>query len=78
MTTIALGSICGSPGATRLAIGLAAAWPEPRRRILVEADADGGPDRDVRLRELAGVQGGTDVHLARAERGLGNEHRRVD
>jgi MinD-like ATPase involved in chromosome partitioning or flagellar assembly len=43
MTLIAIGSIAGSPGATRLAIGLAAAWPEPdRRRVVLEADPDGG------------------------------------
>ena len=43
MTLIALGSVAGSPGVTRLAIGLAAAWPDPdRRRVVVEADPDGG------------------------------------
>jgi len=43
MTLITIGSIAGSPGATRLAIGLAAAWPEPdRRRVVLEADPDGG------------------------------------
>jgi Mrp family chromosome partitioning ATPase len=43
MTLITVGSIAGSPGVTRLAIGLAAAWPEPdRRRVLLEADPDGG------------------------------------
>ncbi len=43
MTLITIGSIAGSPGVTRLAIGLAAAWPEPeRRRVLLEADPDGG------------------------------------
>jgi hypothetical protein len=43
MTLIALGSIAGSPGVTRLAIGLAAAWPDPdRRRVVLEADPDGG------------------------------------
>lgn len=42
MTLIALGSVAGSPGVTRLAIGLAAAWPGPRRRVLVEADEAGG------------------------------------
>jgi MinD-like ATPase involved in chromosome partitioning or flagellar assembly len=31
----------GAPGATTTAIGLAAAWPAPRR-LLVEADLDGG------------------------------------
>jgi hypothetical protein len=43
MTLITLGSVAGSPGVTRLAIGLTAAWPEPdRRRVLLEADPDGG------------------------------------
>ena len=43
MTLIALGSIAGSPGVTRLAIGLAASWPDPdRTRIVLEADPDGG------------------------------------
>jgi hypothetical protein len=43
MTLITLGSVTGSPGVTRLAIGLSAAWPEPdRRRVLLEADPDGG------------------------------------
>jgi MinD-like ATPase involved in chromosome partitioning or flagellar assembly len=43
MTLIALGSIAGSPGVTRLAIGLAASWPESdRRRVVLETDPDGG------------------------------------
>ena len=43
MTLITLGSVAGSPGVTRLALGLAAAWPEPdRRRVVLEADPDGG------------------------------------
>jgi hypothetical protein len=43
MCVITLGSVSGSPGVTRLAIGLAASWPEPdRTRVLVAADADGG------------------------------------
>jgi MinD-like ATPase involved in chromosome partitioning or flagellar assembly len=42
VTTVVIGSICGSPGATRLAIGLAAAWPGEGRRTLIEADPDGG------------------------------------
>jgi hypothetical protein len=43
VTVITLGSVAGSPGVTRLAIGLAASWPEPdRRRVLLEADPDGG------------------------------------
>src|SRR5262249_22091986 len=42
MTVVAVGSITGSPGATRFVLGLAAAWPDERRRVVVEADADGG------------------------------------
>ena len=43
MTVLAVGSVAGSPGATSVAVGLAAAWPEPAtRRVLVEADPDGG------------------------------------
>jgi hypothetical protein len=43
VTLITLGSVAGSPGVTRLAIGLAASWPAPdRRRVLLEADPDGG------------------------------------
>jgi MinD-like ATPase involved in chromosome partitioning or flagellar assembly len=43
MTLIAIGSVAGAPGVTTLAIGLAAAWPEPdTRRVVVEADPDGG------------------------------------
>jgi MinD-like ATPase involved in chromosome partitioning or flagellar assembly len=43
MTIIAVGSVTGSPGVTRFVLGLAAAWSDPtRRRVVVEADADGG------------------------------------
>jgi hypothetical protein len=43
MTVVVVGSVAGSPGATSLALGLAAAWPDPEpRRIVVEADPDGG------------------------------------
>ena len=43
MTLVVVGSVAGSPGATSLAIGLAATWPDPgRRRVVVEADPDGG------------------------------------
>ena len=43
MTVVAVGSVTGSPGATSLVLGLAAAWPDPdRRRVVVEADPDGG------------------------------------
>ena len=40
MAVIALGSVAGSPGVTRLTIGLAGAWPDQRRRIVVEADPE--------------------------------------
>lgn len=43
MTITVVASVAGSPGATRLALGLAAAWPiRAHRRVLVEADPDGG------------------------------------
>jgi MinD-like ATPase involved in chromosome partitioning or flagellar assembly len=43
MTLVVVASVAGSPGATRLTLGLAAAWPDhARRRIVVEADPDGG------------------------------------
>ncbi len=43
MTVIIVATVTGSPGATRLALGLAAAWPVgAQRRVLVEADPDGG------------------------------------
>lgn len=44
MTIWAVGSLRGSPGATTLAMGLAAAWPAAtgRSRVVLEADPDGG------------------------------------
>jgi hypothetical protein len=43
MTVVAVGSVTGSPGVTSLVLGLAASWPDPaRRRVVVEADPDGG------------------------------------
>lgn len=43
MTLVVVASVAGAPGATRLALGLAASWPDlDRRRIVVEADPDGG------------------------------------
>jgi len=43
VTVFVAASVTGAPGATRLALGLAAAWPVPgRRRVLIEADPDGG------------------------------------
>lgn len=43
MTVVVVGSIAGSPGVSRLAIGLAAAWPARElERVVIEADADGG------------------------------------
>ena len=43
MTSIVVASVAGAPGATRFALGLAASWPDPdRRRVVVEADPDGG------------------------------------
>jgi MinD-like ATPase involved in chromosome partitioning or flagellar assembly len=43
MSVVAVASVAGSPGATSLVLGLAAAWPDrDRRRVVVEADPDGG------------------------------------
>lgn len=42
MTVVAVGSVAGSPGATSLAVGLAVSWPTDVRRVVVEADPDGG------------------------------------
>lgn len=43
MTTIVFGSVVGAPGASTLALGVTAAWPESdRQRVLVEVDPDGG------------------------------------
>ena len=43
MTSFVLSSVAGAPGVSTLAVGIAATWPEAgRRRVLVEADADGG------------------------------------
>lgn len=60
MAVITIGSVAGSPGATSLALALAAAWP--RRSLVIDADPDGGRlaarcDVPVRpgLTELAGA-----------------------
>jgi hypothetical protein len=60
MTVITIGSVAGSPGATSLALALAAAWPS--RCLVIDADPDGGRlaarcDVPVRpgLTELAGA-----------------------
>jgi len=42
MSLVAVGSARAAPGATTLALALAAAWPEPRQPMIWEADADGG------------------------------------
>lgn len=42
MTAIAFASCHGAPGVTTTVVGLAAAWPGPRRPLVVEADPDGG------------------------------------
>ena len=39
---IAVGGVKGSPGATSVALALAARWPQPARTLLVEADPAGG------------------------------------
>lgn len=42
MSVVALGSVKASPGVTTAAVMLAAAWPEGRDALVVEADPDGG------------------------------------
>ena len=43
MSAFVVGSVAGAPGASSIALGVVAAWPEAqRRRVLVEADPDGG------------------------------------
>jgi hypothetical protein len=43
VTVVAVASVTGAPGVTRLALGLATTWPmAAHRRVLVEADPDGG------------------------------------
>jgi len=43
MTSFVFTSVSGAPGVSTLSVGVAAAWPETdRRRVLLEADADGG------------------------------------
>lgn len=42
MTTVGLTSAHGSPGTTTTAVALAAAWPQHRRCLLIEADPFGG------------------------------------
>jgi hypothetical protein len=39
---LCLASVKGSPGVTTLAVALAACWPQPWQRLLVEADPAGG------------------------------------
>jgi len=47
MTSVAIGSIKASPGATTVALALATVWPSPRRVLLADLDPAGG---DVALR----------------------------
>ncbi len=42
MSLVAVGSSRGAPGATTLAMALAASWPSDRKLLIWEADADGG------------------------------------
>ncbi len=42
MSLVAVGSSRGAPGATTLAMALAASWPTDRSLLIWEADADGG------------------------------------
>ena len=42
MSLIAVGSARAAPGATTLALALAATWPQQRQMMIWEADPDGG------------------------------------
>jgi MinD-like ATPase involved in chromosome partitioning or flagellar assembly len=43
MSCVAFASVAGAPGVSTLCVGVAASWPDPqRRRIVLEADPDGG------------------------------------
>jgi hypothetical protein len=43
MSCIVFASVAGAPGVSTLSVGVAASWPDPeRRRIVLEADPDGG------------------------------------
>lgn len=43
MSCVVFASVAGAPGVSTLTVGIAASWPDPeRRRIVLEADPDGG------------------------------------
>jgi hypothetical protein len=43
MTCVVFGSVAGAPGVSTLTVGVAASWPDvTRRRVVLEADPDGG------------------------------------
>lgn len=72
---LCLASLKGSPGVTTVAVALAARWPQPWRRVLIEADPAGG---DLAARYRLPVTPGL-VGLAAAARrstdpGLVGEH----
>lgn len=70
MTTIGLASAHGSPGTTTTAIALAAAWPEHRRCLLIEADPFGGV---IAARYGLGDTPGLSSLAAGSRRGLDQE-----
>ena len=64
MTSVAIGSAKGSPGATTVALALAAVWPGPRRALVAELDPAGG---DIALR--FGLEAEPNVATLAATRG---------
>ena len=72
MALICFASQKGAPGTTLTALGVAAAWPtvEGRRKVLLEADADGGC---LALRYQLARQPGLVTLAAAGRHGLGRE-----
>lgn len=69
---ITLVSVKGAPGVTTLAHALAVNWPQPTRRVLVEADPSGG-DLATRF-ALAPTPGLVSLAAARGDRDLLWQH----
>ncbi len=65
---LALGSVKGSPGVSTLALALAACWPPPMTRLLVECDPAGG---DLAVRFQLPLSPGL-ISLAAQARGPAN------
>ncbi len=66
MTTVAFASAKGAPGVTTLTCLVAALWPEPGERVVVECDPDGG---DLAARFRLSSRSGWPSLLAAARRG---------